>query len=98
VLREAARVRAPALEAALAGAALDILFRLKAPLPEPAAAGWSAVKAQLRREADSLLEQLLGVLRSDAPAAALATRQSLAQSTRGRCGAAASGAPAGVPR
>ena len=84
VLREAARTRAPMLEAALAVEALDILFRLKAPLPEPAAAGWSAVKAQLRREADSLLEQLLGVLRScdAAGAAALFARHSLAQSTR----------------
>lgn len=84
VLREAARTRAPLLEAALAVEALDILFRLKAPLPEPAAAGWSAVKAQLRREAESLLEQLLGVLRScdSAGAAALFARQSLAQSTR----------------
>jgi len=60
VVREAARHRAADIESALAGTRIDVLFRLKAPLPEPSAAGWAAVKAQLRREADSLLEQLLG--------------------------------------
>jgi len=106
VLREAARLQAPALEQALAGASVDILFRLKAPLPEPAAAGWGIVKAQLRREADSLLEQLLGQLRSGDMATALAqaARQSLAQSARKRGaagtperGALAAAGPAGIP-
>jgi len=102
VLREAARLRAPALEAALGGAAMDVLFRLKCPLPEPAVAGWSGVKAQLRREADSLLDQLLGLLRSGEPAAMLAQaqsqgqRHSLAQSARGR-GAAGRPAAAALP-
>ena len=89
VLREAARHRAPVLEAALAGKTLDILFRLKAPLPDPATAGWAQVKAQLRREADGLLEQLLAALQSGGPlpGAAQRPRQSLAQSARGREGA-----------
>jgi len=101
VLRESARMRAPALEQALAGANLDVLFRLKAPLPEPAAAGWASVKTQLRLEADSLLDQLLGLLRTGDAAAALAqaARKSLAQSARGRAvgGAPATARPAASP-
>jgi RNase P protein component len=93
VLRESARQRAPHLEAALAGQQVDVLFRLKAPLPDAAAAGWSDVKAQLRREADSLLGQLHDALRAGNPIAgvpftvkpgrgpAQAAAHSLAQST-----------------
>jgi ribonuclease P protein component len=64
VLRESARLQSPVLEAALADRQIDILFRLKAPLPAPVDAGWSELKRQLRREADSLLAQLLATLRA----------------------------------
>ncbi len=91
VVREAARHRAAHLDAALGARSLDILFRLKAPLPEPSAAGWAQVKAQLRREADSLLGQLLDRVRSGSkgPPGATSTRtkgrggDSLAQSAGG---------------
>jgi hypothetical protein len=59
VVREAARHHAGALDAALAGKCLYVLFRLKAPLPGASAATWAALKTQLRGEADGLLEQLL---------------------------------------
>ena len=112
VLREAARHRVAALEGALAGArlpgrGLDILFRLKAPLPTPDVAGWATVKAHVRREADSLLDQLLAVLQSGEPSALLArpARESLAQSAQGpraarmpRPGANASSGPAEIPK
>lgn len=112
VLREAARQRVGALHGAWAGAqlpgpGLDILFRLKAPLPAPDVAGWLAVKAQMRREADSLLDQLLGALQSGAAAAVLARtrRDSLAQSAQGpgdaqsqRPGAQAPSGPAEIPK
>jgi ribonuclease P protein component len=84
VLREAARQRAPVLEAALAGQCVDVLFRLKAPLPESASAGWNAVKAQLRREADSLLEQLLDVLRAGGKIVGPPYRMTGAAAPRGR--------------
>lgn len=58
VLREAARHGAGPLREAAAAQRLDILLRLKAPLPDVSAASWSAVKAALRREADSLITQL----------------------------------------
>jgi hypothetical protein len=101
VVREAARHRAAHLDAALGARSLDILFRLKAPLPEPSAAGWALVKAQLRREADSLLVQLLDRVRtgSKGPPGRTSARtkghggDSLAQSAGG--GAAISPLPAG---
>jgi ribonuclease P protein component len=83
VVREAARQRAPVLEAALAGQSIDVLFRLKAPLPESAATGWTAVKAQLRREADSLLGQLLDVLRAGGKIAGPPYRMTGATAPRG---------------
>ena len=112
VLRESARQRISGLEGALTdarlpGAGLDILFRLKAPLPAPDVASWRTVKAHMRREADSLLDQLLGVLRSDDPAAVLArpARDSLAQSAQGprvvrtpRPGAQVSSGPVEIPK
>jgi ribonuclease P protein component len=58
VLREAARNSAAQLQAAAQEQGVDILLRLKAPLPDPVAATWSLVKAQLRQEADSLIAQL----------------------------------------
>jgi ribonuclease P protein component len=69
VLREAARLRSDALAAALDDRRVDVLFRLKAPLPEAAASGWAQVKAQLRSEADSLLDQLLQALQAGEPMA-----------------------------
>ena len=91
VLREAARRAAGTLEPALQARTVDVLLRLKAPLPPPSAAGWDDVKQQLRREADSLLEQLSvhlarpeGLAASGAqgsmPAAPQNPSQSLAQS------------------
>jgi ribonuclease P protein component len=62
VLREAARHAAMPLEAVAQDAQVDVLFRLKSPLPAPSAAGWSQVKASLRQEADSLLQQLAAEL------------------------------------
>jgi len=59
VLREAARHGQERLVAAAQQCQLDIVLRLKAPLPQPPVATWSDVKAELRREADSLLAQLL---------------------------------------
>ena len=59
VLREAARHAASRLLAAVPRQRLHVVMRLKAPLPDRAAASWSAVKAELRRETDALLEQLL---------------------------------------
>ncbi len=58
VLRESARHAATALQTAVAGARADVVFRLKSPLPGAEATTWLALKAELRREADSLLEQL----------------------------------------
>jgi len=57
VLREAARGAAARLGAAAAQRPAQVLLRLKAPLPAAHSASWSAVKAELRREADGLLEQ-----------------------------------------
>lgn len=58
IVREAARHAAPALVASLSGRRLDVLLRLKAPLPPMHRAGWTGVMHGLRREADSLLRQL----------------------------------------
>jgi RNase P protein component len=58
VLREAARAALPALRGAGADARADVLMRLKQPLPRASAAGWAAVKRELRAEADDLMRQL----------------------------------------
>jgi ribonuclease P protein component len=58
VLREAARNAAARLEHGAAGRRFDILLRLKATLPSPEEAGWDDLKAQLRLEADVLLDEL----------------------------------------
>ncbi len=84
VLRESARHAAEQLQQAAGGRNIDVLLRLKAALPEAAAASWAHAKNGLRREADSLIEQLrahlLGIPgREDARAAA----QTLAQSAIG---------------
>jgi ribonuclease P protein component len=75
VVRESARRAAPLLCAAAGGASAEVLFRLKSPLPDASAATWSMIKGQVRREADSLMEQLRGQL--------LQQRQVLAQSGNG---------------
>jgi ribonuclease P protein component len=64
ILRESARHAAGGLEAAAGSRRVDVLLRLKAPLPERGASGLPAIKVQLRREADSLMEQLARHLRS----------------------------------
>jgi len=63
ILREAARHGAASLATAAGRQPIDILLRLKAPLPDAGSAGWRPVKAQLRREADSLIAQLQEHLR-----------------------------------
>lgn len=80
VLREAARHAADGLESAAQGRHVAVVLRLKAPLPAVDAAAWRAVKAELRREADVLLQQLLHELR---PARARPAPQTLAESGAG---------------
>ena len=63
ILRESARQAAPALCLAAGPMRADVLLRLKAPLPAAGAATWSELCGQLRREADSLMEQLQERLR-----------------------------------
>jgi ribonuclease P protein component len=58
ILREAARHSAPEL-AALAPAALDILLRLKAPLPPRATTPRGQLKRALREDADAVLRRLV---------------------------------------
>lgn len=58
VLREAARHAQEDLLAAAQHCRLDVVLRLKAPLPQAPVATWAELKAELRREADSLLAQL----------------------------------------
>ncbi len=72
VLREAARHASEELIAAARTRCVDIVLRLKAPLPERSQASWSSVKAELRRQADGLLEELRRqLLREDARRATL---------------------------
>jgi len=75
ILRESARHAAGQLCTAVAGGRAEVLLRLKSPLPDDSAASWSTLKGQLRREADSLMEQLRERLRQ--------RRQELAQSATG---------------
>ncbi len=58
VLREAARGSAQALHTAAPAVRIDIVLRLKAALPDKGTANWSSIKAQVRREAESLIAQL----------------------------------------
>jgi RNase P protein component len=67
VLRESARHAATALAECASGRPVDILVRLKAPLPDPASASWGTVKRQIRREADSLIGQLREHLLASGP-------------------------------
>jgi ribonuclease P protein component len=58
VLREAAREAHAPLRRALPAMRVDIVLRLKTSLPDRSAANWSDVKAEVRRQADSLVAQL----------------------------------------
>lgn len=60
VLREAARHAAPDIDAAAvaAGLQVDVVLRLKAPLPAPAVLARARLKRELRGEADALLQRL----------------------------------------
>ncbi len=69
ILREAARHNAPALNA-LVTVPLDVVLRLKAPLPKPGSIGVTALKRALRADIDTLLARFHERL-SAAPAAAL---------------------------
>jgi hypothetical protein len=63
VLREAARRHAVELDAAVAPGAADIVLRLKAVVPAASALQRAAWKAELRAEADALLELMARRLR-----------------------------------
>jgi len=63
VLRESARRHLAELDSAAGDRSLDIVLRLKAPVRDHAAPNWRAWKAQLRDEADLLLQQLAARLR-----------------------------------
>lgn len=54
ILREAARHHAPAL-CTMAPEPLDVVLRLKAPLPAPGSIGVTALKRALRADIDTLL-------------------------------------------
>jgi len=58
VLREAARHHLVELDAAASSRSVDIVLRLKAPVPERSSLSRAAWKAALRAEADTLLSQL----------------------------------------
>jgi ribonuclease P protein component len=64
VLRESARRHLAELDTAVGDRAIDIVLRLKAPLRDRAALNWRAWKAELRSEADLLLQQLATRLRA----------------------------------
>ncbi len=58
VLRESARNGAASLFELARGRGIDVVLRLRSPLPDPAKMGLSQLKRSLREEADSLIEQL----------------------------------------
>jgi ribonuclease P protein component len=64
VLRESARRHLVELDSAVGDRSLDIVLRLKSPLRDHASPNWQAWKAQLRCEADFLLQQLAARLRT----------------------------------
>jgi RNase P protein component len=66
VLREAARQAASALDLAAGSRRVDVVIRLKAPLPLADELPRSQLKRVLRAEADALLAQLAAFLRRDA--------------------------------
>ena len=69
VLRESARHAAPALDQSAAPDQLDVVLRLKSSLPPKGSAARARLRADLRAEADSLLEQLAQRLAALRPAA-----------------------------
>lgn len=58
VLRESARNGAALLCQLSRGRRIDVVLRLRSPLPDPSGMGLSQLKRSLREEADSLIEQL----------------------------------------
>lgn len=66
VLREAARHAAPALDAAAGSDRVDVVLRLKAPLPPPRELPRPQLARLVRAEADQLLAQLVRALGSTA--------------------------------
>ena len=66
VLREAARSATGTLNGLARDAHVDVVLRLRAPLPQPSEMSLSQVKRTLRTEADSLIGQLARHLRADA--------------------------------
>jgi len=66
VLREAARHAAGDLNELARDCGIDIVLRLRTPLPERSVIGLARLKAELRSEADSLLAQLARHLRAGA--------------------------------
>lgn len=58
IVREAARHAAGALTDAGPTHQLEVVFRLKSPLPDASAASWGKIKSDLRSEVDQLLAQL----------------------------------------
>ena len=67
VLREAARHAAPMLRPLVRQCAVDVVMRLRSPLPEASQIGLAELKRSLRAEADSLIAQLARHLRAAQP-------------------------------
>ena len=67
VLREAARHAAPMLRPLARQRAVDVVMRLRSPLPEASQMGLAELKRALRGEADSLIAQLARHLRAGQP-------------------------------
>jgi RNase P protein component len=66
VLRESARALAAGLDAAAGERRVDVVVRLKAPVPDRASLPRPQLKKLIRAEADSLLAQLAGALQKGA--------------------------------
>ena len=64
VLREAARHAAPMLRPLARHCAVDVVMRLRSPLPKASQLGLAELKRSLRAEADSLIAQLARRLRA----------------------------------
>jgi ribonuclease P protein component len=59
VLREAVRNAAPTVRPLAGDRRVDLVLRLRSPLPKPSQMSWSQLKRALRSEADALLAQLV---------------------------------------
>jgi ribonuclease P protein component len=66
VMREAARSALGTVGELAADRNVDVVLRLRSPLPDPSKMGLADVKRALRAEADSLIEQLVRHLRAPA--------------------------------